>query len=162
MIPVDHFPLEMLPNHQRQISASLVKHTMHSSIIRMWITTFLILFCYCYYCSLPHLTSGKRERKVVIFPFYFCVTCKQRDWIGLAETMLEERQLQHSTFICFKLLGTISGKYQLPKSSVNFCFRQKLIIIFGACMLYTWPVQLNLFQTLFIEECMTTVLETRH
>lgn len=140
---------------------------MHSSINRMWITTYpdsRLLFHYCYYCRFPlfQLTSGKRLSgtwKWWGFPSVFGCSANALD--KHSKNFAWREQLHHFAFICFKLLGTISERYQLLKSSVNFCFGQQFIIIFGACTLYTWPVQLNFFPTFFIEECMTAVLQTR-
>lgn len=165
MIPMDHFPLEMLPNHQRDKypllwwSTPSIPQLSECESPHSWLCSTTAATAVSLYLIWPW-GKANRDGKVVMFPFCIWLSWKGTG-LALQKPCLKRGQSQHFAFICFKLLGTISGKYQLPRSSVNFCFGQQFMIIFGAHMLYTWAVQLNFFQTLFIEERTTTVLQSR-
>lgn len=84
----------------RQISSSLAKHTMHSLINRMQITTYLdslLLFHYCCYWRYPvlQLIFGKRFPGLEVVKFSFCIWlfCKQRYWINI-KILPEERAIK--------------------------------------------------------------------
>lgn len=88
MIPMDHFPLEMLPNHQRDRyllvwwSNQNVNHHIPDAVL-------LLLLLQFPFTSLDLGEKPNRDRKVVMFPFYIWLSCKKRYWTGLAETVLE-------------------------------------------------------------------------
>lgn len=94
MIPMDHFPLEMLPNHQRDryllvwwstpwfLSNLSVNHHIPDAVL-------LLLLLQFPFTSLDLGEKPNRDRKVVMFPFHIWLSCKQRYWTGLAETVLE-------------------------------------------------------------------------